>query len=217
MDQQEIIDRINTEYRDGGYGLGWRLLMGPSRTLNGSSVAFIGLNPGGSYVDAAHGEFSVESGSAYIVESWADHPPGTSPLQRQVRSLFGQLSVEPANVLAGNLIPFRSPSFKELPNRKRAINFGTSLWRDIFSTANPNLVITMSNQTTKSVAKLLDAGPEHRVPLGWGTISGTRRAYDGGTLVGLPVLSRFRVIGREKSAAGIAALFDGVSIGAQVR
>lgn len=211
MNRQEIITRISTEYSAGGYGLGWRLLMGPAQTLQSARIAFLGLNPGGSNVDTAHGEFSVEAGSAYVVESWGDHPPGESPLQQQARALFAMLSVEPVDVLAGNLIPFRSQSFRTLPNRNRAMAFGKSLWREILNSIEPEIVITMSADVTKVVANLLDAESPHRIPVGWGSVTGMRSNFEMGTLIGLPHLSRYRIFGRDKSAAALDELFNGLS------
>lgn len=211
LDRLEIINRIRREYDAGDYGLGWRLLAGPAQTLCSARIAFLGLNPGGSSENTGHGEYSVENGSAYVVESWAGHRPGESPLQRQVRALFSNLSVDPVQVLAGNLIPFRSPSIKELPNKNRALAFGKDLWHDILDAARPELVIAMSDDATRAVASILGAEAARRIPLGWGTVTGVRSDYPGGTLVGLPHLSRFRIFGRDKSIAGINELFRGLS------
>lgn len=66
-------NRIEAAYQRSGNALGWRFLYSPERTLGGARVAFIGLNPGGSTEDDAHGRYAMESGSAY-----PDYGPGDS-------------------------------------------------------------------------------------------------------------------------------------------
>ena len=206
IDLEHLRERIATEHQAGGYGMGWRLLYSPTHVLGGSPVAFLGINPGGSGVDPRHTDLASERGSAYVMESWVGYPPGESPLQRQVRALFAALDVDPDEVLAGNLIPFRSPSLDALPNRERALAFGLSLWKELLEAAQPSLVITMGAQTTHPVATMLGAERLVRVSLGWGSVAGTRASFTGGTHVGLPHLSRFRVFGRQESEAGLRKL-----------
>ena len=165
---------------------GWRLLYGPTATLEAANVAFIGLNPGGSEVATGHGEFEQPEGSAYVIESWAGHPAGESPLQRQVRALFSYLRQEPHNVLAGNLVPFRSPSWAELPDRRRTIDFGAALWKRILERAKPKLVICMGKETYHSLSRVLGAGSPKVTEVNWGKVTARRASYYGGEIVGLP-------------------------------
>lgn len=128
MRPTEIEDAIQLAYETrlrqvpSGRPLGWRLLYSPRRVLEGARVAFIGLNPGGSTIDPEHGVFSCERGSAYRreVENWG----ASSQLQDQVLELFRRLNVSPEDVLAGNLVPFRSPSEAALKDAPGAIAFG---------------------------------------------------------------------------------------------
>jgi len=69
--------------------------------------------------------------------------------------LFGMLGVAPAEVLAGNLVPFRSPSWGKLSNQADALSFGRNLWRDILSTAGPRLIVVMGRTTIDAVAPML--------------------------------------------------------------
>lgn len=119
--------RISTAYMESKKSCGWRLLASPSSVLEGADVAFIGLNPGGSSQPDDHAEFAMKQGSAYVVETWGGCQPGTGPLQQQVRALFTGLSVKPESVLAGNLVPFRSPSWKSLQRKDFSLKFGESL------------------------------------------------------------------------------------------
>lgn len=169
LDRDTIRSEIEREYTAGGYQLGWRLLASPWSTVSGAKVAFIGLNPGGSGVTAGHGELCMESGSAYETESWAGYPPGTSPLQKQVLLLFGHLGVNPDTVLAGNLVPFRSPSAATLDRTKEAIAFGESLWRRLIASARPEIVVTMGSVPAASLRKIGKIGHMKSHPVGWGT------------------------------------------------
>lgn len=201
--------RIEHKAKELGYELGWRLLASPASVLNESEVAFIGLNPGGRTDTAEHPRFAPDEGSAYVTESWAGHPPGTSPLQKQVRCLFARLDVVPQAVLAGNLVPFRSPSWKELPKKHEALTFGRCTWREIIDEAQPKLIITMSRLVFGNLSSMLSMGNVRKEPSCWGNISlrycqGAERL-----LVGLPHLSRFPLLGRCKSEPWLARVFSG--------
>ena len=187
--------RIECRYRDGAYKLGWRLLYSPAIVLESARLAFVGLNPGGRARPNGHAEFAMPSGSAYAVESWKGKPPGTAPLQRQVLSLFEMLGETPENVLAGNLVPFRSPGWSDLPgDRKAAVEFGQHLWRDIICRARPALVVTYGDKPFVALHEILRASEPEKCGLDWGRYSARRCVFPGGRLVGLPHLSRFPVV-----------------------
>lgn len=200
--------RISAAYDKSGNSCGWRLLASPAYVLGGADVAFVGLNPGGSFQSADHAEFAMDQGSAYVVETWGgSHQPGTSPLQRQVRALFEGLSVEPERVLAGNLVPFRSPSWDRLQSPDFSLRFGESLWADILQRARPGLVIGMGRKVLAPLSRVLGATGVHSITVGWGNVSATKAAIPGGSLVVLPHLSRFGIVTRAKSASALRALF----------
>ena len=200
--------QIEAAYRSSGNDLGWRLLYSPSSVLDGAQVAFIGLNPGGSVRPVDHSEFSMTSGSAYVVEKWGNgNEPGQSPLQKQVRALFRRLEVDPERVLAGNLVPFRSPSWDSLKNQRNALHFGENLWNEIFQRARPKLVIGLGGDTFSALSRILSVFNVQSIRVGWGNVSGTRALFKGGLLVGLPHLSRFGIVTRIQSAAPLRELF----------
>ncbi|MEO0669180.1 MAG: uracil-DNA glycosylase family protein [Pseudomonadota bacterium] len=209
MVQPDLVNEASIEsaYQKSGNALGWRLLASPEETLKGADVAFVGLNPGGKVDDPSHPRFAVPGKSAYIDESWNGFPPGQSPLQKQVRKLFQMLRVVPEEVLSGNLVPFRSPTWNALPSKRSALDFGFELWRQILERAKPSLVVGMGGDATRQLARLLRADTSERIPLGWGKVTGTRAAHAQGYLVGLPHLSRFPVVGRQASEAGLRKLF----------
>lgn len=159
---------IEGEYRELGYVLGWRLLYSPECVLDSATICFIGINPGGSQREPkVDGLCTPPRTSAYCHERWRYHgkqrEAGQSPLQRQIVDLFGCLSaegcpsVEPTAVLAGNLIPFRSPSIGKLACRQKALDFGSTIWRSILDLTKPKLVIVMGSDTRKAVSEIVCA------------------------------------------------------------
>jgi len=198
--------RIRSKYEELGYTMGWRLLYSPEYVLGAARTAFIGQNPGGNYAPPDHAEFAMLSGSAYAAERWGA-PPGQGKLQRQVLALFHLIGERPEDVLAGNLVPFRSPSWEALPNKDQALAFGRSIWREILNHAKPRLVIAMGLGTSAPILKeLLCVRDIRRVSIGWGSNEGERGVFDGGTFVGLPHFSRFPFATREESQEGLQRL-----------
>ncbi|HWU64737.1 MAG TPA: uracil-DNA glycosylase family protein [Ensifer sp.] len=201
-------DLIEAAYQRSRNTLGWRFLYSPERTLCGARVAFIGLNPGGSTEDDTHGRYAMDSGSAYSNESWAGYAPGESSLQRQVLALFKKLDIKPEHVLAGNLVPFRSPDWRSLKDRKASVQFGMELWVEALRSAKPSIVITMGTQATRIVAELLGVESLTKQHIGWGRVAAYSARYDGGWLIGLPHLSRFGVITRPQSSEALEKLLS---------
>lgn len=185
--------------------LGWRLLYSPRRVLSGARVAFIGFNPGGSSIVPSHGEFSTEKGSAYRkdVEDWGP----SSRLQDQVMELFRRLKVHPDEVLAGNLVPFRSPDENSLKGRADAVAFGRNLWTEILDVVQPTVVVSMGGGANREIRGLLNVENVETVPVGWGTITGSRGQFSGGHWIGLPHLSRFTIMNRQASQSALDTLF----------
>jgi hypothetical protein len=204
---RELTNRIDRAYHESGNELGWRFLASPAHVLGAAEVAFVGLNPGGRVRPLDHAEFAMSAGSAYLREQWGDHPAGESPLQRQVRVLFAGLNVLPEDVLAGNLVPFRSPSWACLLNKRSAVNFGRALWRDVLANARPSLVIGMGNKATDALMEVLQVGDMEAIPVEWGRVQARRGTFAGGTLIGLPHLSRYPIFDRQRSDEAIRLLF----------
>ena len=184
------------------------MLYSPKQVLNGADIAFLGVHPGGSEAEPDRDGLAHPYGSAYACESWDFKIPGMHPLQRQVLALFQGLNVVPENVLAGNLIPFRAPSEKQLPDRQSAQKFGQSIWGEIFALAKPRLVIgTGSNVLRDPLFAMLNARQPIRVAVGWGDYEALMASYPGGKLVILPSLSRFKIVTRPESQKALTALF----------
>jgi hypothetical protein len=213
IEVEGLRDRIQEAYVAGGYNLGWKLLYSPSDVLNGPRLAFVGLNPGGSVCPENDAELATVDGSAYVTEVWERaSQPGQSKLQRQVRCLFDRLGEAPESVLAGNLVPFRSPSWEKLPMRDWALEFGKSLWRDILAETRPELVIAMGDVVFSVLREILGVEMTQRILVSWGSVSGEHGKFAHGTLVRLPRLSRFGIITRPTSQDALRALIPGYAL-----
>jgi hypothetical protein len=191
--------RINEASDRLGCGLGWRLFYSPLSVLEGASVAFIGLNPGGRFEPSDHPRLASDDGSAYVTEIWHGQAPGQDKLQLQVRALFDRLGVRPDQVLAGNLVPFRSPAWRDLPSPKDAEHFGEEIWREIFARAKPRLIICNSQLSFKTLLKVFDASAPQSAPAGWGNITVERAITENEHLVRFPHFSRFPIVNRPES------------------
>lgn len=204
----DLEERIRLAYEESENHLGWRFLYSPATVLSGAETAFVGLNPGGSVAEPDM--FATEVGSAYCCEHWCGAERGQSPLQKQVQAIFERLGVSPEKVLAGNFVPFRSPDWHSLKQPAQALEFGRLLWRDVLSIAKPRVIITMGALVTKEMAAMLGVKPIQKIPIGWGSVSASRSGAKGVTLIGLPHLSRYRVMGRHESREGVDRLFAGI-------
>jgi hypothetical protein len=214
----DLEKRIEAEYRRRGDALGWRFLASPANVLDGARVAFIGLNPAGKHDRKDHPRFAMDRGSAYVDEVWEQNKlAGDSKLQVQVRSLFFRLGEKPGDVLAGQLVPFRSPRESELRSHSDAVRFGAGLWREVLPRSRPHIVVAMGNTPILEIRKILGVREIVSYPLDWGKVSAKRgrfRRWDGseGTFIGLPHLSTFSVIERpnNRGQAEISRLLEGL-------
>ncbi|MFN0113359.1 MAG: uracil-DNA glycosylase family protein [Paracoccaceae bacterium] len=202
-----IRQRIENAADQFGYSLGWRLLYSPIDVIRGARVAFLGLNPGGDSPEPHRDGIARPSGSAYVEEEWKGFRPGMAPLQKQVLALFEKLRVAPERVLAGNIVPFRSPDWKSLPHKDHALRLGYEVWRQLLVAAKPELVIAMGSDAHEPVLKLTGASAVRSVPLGWGNVRVVAADAPGLRVVTLPHLSRYRVVDRAESQSALAQAF----------
>lgn len=209
LDPEWLLREIDTACRTGRYKLGWRLLASPWSTTQEAEVAFVGLNPGGKDATLGHGTLCMDAGSAYLTESWAGWEAGKSPLQKQVLSVFDRLGVQPDTVLAGNLIPFRSPNAASLAGTPAAIEFGERLWQRLLKSARPGLVVTMGAIPALSMRKIGRVETMTRHLVGWGNVTASRGEGSDFRLICLPHLSRYRIMDRPQSRDALDAVFCG--------
>ena len=187
---------IETEYLKLGHTLGWRLLTCPARNLTDASICLITLNPGGH--ECERPRWSVEDGSAYVVESWKNCVSGEEKLQRQVRRMFELMEVAPEDVLSGYLVPFRSPSWSKLPEKDASLAFGLRLWKDILEKSKTRILISLGKDISRHIVDLLAMSKPTRHRVDWGEQTIDVYSGDNRKLIVLPHLSRFSLFGRMK-------------------
>jgi len=198
----QAVASIETEYERLGHTLGWRFLSTSSKTLDNPEFAFITLNPGGNKLETDHGTASCEEGCGYLVEEWKGNKPGQAKLQRQIQELFKMLGEEVdrdgtellESTLCAHLVPFRSPSLKDLPKQKESLAFGYKLWHDIFKEISPRYLITIAREVSDALRKVMRTGSpiSHQyMPTGWGTYTADIWHFKDRSMLRLPHLSRF--------------------------
>jgi hypothetical protein len=199
---------IEQAYEAGGYKMGWRLLYSPEDTLRGARVAFLAMNPGFNRELEDHAEFAMDPReSAYVHEAWPKprsdgsdrYAPGEAPFQKQVRALFHRVGEkEPHRVLAGNLVPFRAPSWSDIEDKSSALEFGKELWQEIIERARPSIVIAMGAATKEPLIDILgiDRDSLEKIEIPWGDIdlAAYRGEFPGGIFIHMPHLSRFAIM-----------------------
>ena len=206
----QLTNEIDGAYRDLGHTLGWRFITSPKRTLSpDTDVVFIALNPGGRTNNLDHPSASSEAGSAYLVESWGRNPPGENKLQLQVQSMYEILNVPPESVLSGQMVPFRSPSWDELPNRQESLRFGTAIWKQVLEYVRPRLVIGMGKSVIRPCLLNILGNPYQSaaIPVRWGPVTVSVDKFKYCSVVTFPHLSRFGIMTRGASRSRIEKAF----------
>ncbi|MFD2579299.1 hypothetical protein ACFSTD_13420 [Novosphingobium colocasiae] len=119
--------------------MGGRTFFGPSKSRLQPKLVTIGLNPGGGrttdggWAEDAH--LSQDGADPTVRNSYFDQPWGKdgayTPLQRQIQLLVTRnySHVLPEEILSFQFVPFRSPSWTEMPKSSvaAAIELGNSL------------------------------------------------------------------------------------------
>ncbi len=206
---KKLARQIGREYKRLGHTLGWRFLTCPVAALSPKTeVVFITLNPGGDVDRPDHPKFSCEEGSPYVIESWSGHRPGRSHLQIQVRTLFERFGIAFDETLSGQLVPFRSPSWDELPRQDESLAFGQRLWAQVIDIVQPSLVIGMGKtQLRGPLRQILGTSIDSiDVPVNWGPVTAGLDWFAGCALITLPHLSRFGIMTRPQSESAVTEL-----------
>lgn len=200
---RRLNERIEEKYLELGHQLGWRLLYSPLGVMDGARVAFIGLNPGGGTDDPDHGRMTPRTGSAYVTELWKGREAGEEKLQRRAQDVFSLVGVEPESVLAGNIVLFRHPNWKDTPQLRQAKAFGLEIWQEILRRASPRLNVCIGVEAFDLVRHLVSAGEPLSCPASHGTWLVRRALFDGGIVAGLPHLSRYDFAGHPARTAAV--------------
>jgi hypothetical protein len=213
------VHEIEAAYAALGYQLGWRFLNVSRRVLEGQvKLALITINPAGDHIPSDHPWASCENGVSYLIESWHGYPAGKDKLQVQVQGLFRMLNTNlafpgsyqdlMAQSLISQFIPFRSPTFDELPRQGEALKFGRKIWKRIIPICLPRLIVCLGRDVQYELRALIPAaigpikGKTLSFAMGWGNYTAEiDEYYDKAGIVRLlylPHLSRFQVFNNPK-------------------
>ncbi|MEQ1494825.1 MAG: hypothetical protein ABL912_03575 [Novosphingobium sp.] len=200
----ELAHLIEQQAVSQGHALGWSHFYCPASRRENARLATIGLNPGGGR-DASIDwrnlrQIEDPNGNSYLIQRWG-HNGGFSTLQRQIARLLEVAGVAEQEVISLNAVPFRSPDWKSLENKKAAVSFGLGMLNDALVSSQLRVVVAFGlGSIEKRVAKQLGYGDIISVPTGWGKIMARQyRNAAGATMFGLPHLSRFAILGRPEA------------------
>ena len=210
MSLDDAIGRIEAAYANFGYTLGWEFLYGPASTLacpNG--LMLMGINPGGDRYKVTQ---TVEAGNDYLIGRWSKD--GTI-LQSQVLRFFEVLAASSLGrgatarellnaTLTTNFCPFVSPTWKDLPNRAKAVAFSNRLWSDLLGQTSPKVIICMGRVPFPYLESILRNLGKLRgnteLPTGWGAYQFRVQSYGLGSsisvLARIPHFSQYRLMSR---------------------
>jgi len=189
-----------------GHSCGVKLLYVPLANVEiGNKIVLLGLNPGG---NVKNKKFEIEfNGCAYIDEIWkSNSSPGASPLQVQIRKLFECIAITQGcaengdnilrNSVGGNLIPFRSPTWKALASKNESLQQGKIIWNEILDSVKPKLIIGFSGIVKNYLSVRYNCRMKP-IPTGWGNYSAYYFRKDKLTVWILPHLSTFKIFSSE--------------------
>ncbi|MCK5284059.1 MAG: hypothetical protein KAJ86_00585 [Alphaproteobacteria bacterium] len=175
------------------------------KTLQPSSIYLLGHNPGGSPDDikdtvrASLNNLPSYNDNSYIDEIWTTGKKGDAPLQRRVVWLLKQLISDPSHVPSTNLIFARSvdverSSYKDYSDRCWAVH------EKILEIVKPKLLLVFGNSHPSPYTYLRDKFPvmlEESYRSGHGNwLCRSFKVDSKFTVVGLPHLSRYDIIGK---------------------
>ncbi|MBK9519673.1 MAG: hypothetical protein IPO09_20565 [Anaeromyxobacter sp.] len=201
------VKEIEQAYVQLHHRMGWRFLLSPRRTfVRGARTVLLSLHPGGNAEYPEQPKASCERGSAYLLESWHDRPPGQAPLQVQVQKLLDCLGETPDTTLAAYFLPFRAPDGDSMAQPEKSREFAVMLWNELLPALDPQVLVVLGADTYAGVAEVLgNAKYEIRMPVGWGSQTATLAQFGNRLVVRFPHLSQFKIFSR---AEGLTAAED---------
>lgn len=185
------------------------ILYSSHETLKHGKVYLLGFNPGGSNgapISESINNLLSHSGNAYLDEEWSNGAGnwkvGEAPLQKRVVWLLRGLGLNPEEVCSSNLIFMQSVKADDI-----GFSLAKTCWpvhEAVLSIVKPSIIITFGNggKSPYSYLKgILGEEEESEISSEHGSwkIRAFNSSIDGRdiTIVGLPHLSRYNVIGKE--------------------
>jgi hypothetical protein len=224
-------NEIKIKYAELDHNIGYRFLLSPKHTLSpNTKILFLNLNPGGDCIPTGHSAESSEQGAAHLIEQWGDNLPGKNPLQIQVQKMFAELhkitniANSPNQLLNNSLsayfIPFRSPRYQDLCNKKESLKFAEHLWTNILKKINPEIIICMDRESFKRInvviSNIYGVQPKKfTTPIGWGNYTSDVNKYISSNhqcnCVRLNHLSTFKIFSRDQCKPYIDKIMSKIS------
>ncbi len=187
------------------------VLYSAANSLKPCPVYLLGSNPGGSPED--HAEATVRASinalptktiNNYLDEAWGatqkSWQEGEAPLQQRVVWLLEQLGLSPRKVPCSNLIFVRSKEIANLPFNPLA-DLCWKVHEQIIEIVSPEIVMVFGNSRPSPYTYLYEKfspTAEKTFPSGHGNWSCRSFKANGVTVIGLPHLSRYKVIGKSE-------------------
>ena len=190
---------------------GYKLLYSPWETLKKAKIAFISLNPGKPPKNAELKVVSDERGNSYEVEKEITE----SEITHQFLSLCKFLETSPNEVLTGTICPFRSADWENFldgstitdEQKRIGLSLGEEFWLEALNKIN--IIISVGNETTNLVVKILDAKKNLEINSGWGNVK--LRRYENSQnkmIIHMPHLSRFQLFSRQNCIKPLKIIFN---------
>ena len=188
------------------------ILYSSHETLKPNDVYLLGFNPGGINGEPLSKSINMllkNTSNAYLDESWENGigswEKGEAPLQKRICWLLETLGFNPRNVCASNLIFLQSRKANDI-----SFSLAKQCWpvhEAILEIINPKLIITFGNSNVSpynflrsmynGIEETISSGHGNWKVKGFSTTINNKEVY----IAGLPHLSRYDPIGKEKVIA----------------
>ena len=188
---------------------GYSFAYTPIARLGTAKVVQIALNPRGDEGDSVEA-WETTVGNAYVDQPWGKDD-ALNDLQKQILCLYAALGVEANDVFAANLVPFTSPTWNDLPDKKGALEFSRRLWAELLPQARQTRVFVVLGEEARkalvstkirSLIGLADDALPKWHKFGWqNRYIGEYDLAEGRKLITLPHLSRNLIFSGEKTNA----------------
>jgi len=187
------------------------VLYSDAKSLKPCPVYLLGHNPGGSPIDQATATIRASLDTLpskainnYLDEAWTtasgrSWPRGQAPLQRRVVWMLGQLGLDPRKVPCSNLIFARSVDV----SGSAFLQLSDLCWRvhaELLQVVRPKLLLVFGNSEPSPYTYLREkwsGSSEATIDSGHGNwLCRSFRGPNEFTVVGIPHLSRYNIIGK---------------------
>ena len=202
-----------------GARMGWSFMYCSEARLKTARLGIIGLNPGADVEPSAEQTNQASwdlgrEGLAYVDQPWGVDG-AFNPLQVQIKLLLEALGITSDEVFAAQLVPFRSQSWKCLPNAYDAVKACRPLWEHIAQESpNIRLWISLGKEAGRELAKVLGASGSKRMNVGWRRhFAELYQTPDGRVVLALPHLSRFKLLSTDDQTEILACLAEAKRLG----